>query len=420
MTLITRQADLDAFCRSLADAEFVTVDTEFMRDSTYWPRLCLVQVAGPEQAAAIDPLADGLDLAPFWSLLADESILKVMHAARQDVEIFQHDGRTMPKPVFDTQVAAMVCGFGESVGYETLVVSLAGQRLDKASRFANWAQRPLTDRQLEYALADVTHLRHVYTALRDRLAETGRSHWVEEEDAVLTDPATYDLDPERAWLRLKTRSDSPRFLAILKTVAAWREREAQRRDVPRAWVVRDETLLDIAAQAPATPEALSRSRGIPRGFAEGRLGRELLAAIAEGQAIPHEECPAPPRRRELQPGLAPVVDLLRVLLKAKCETHGVAQKLVAGGDDLEAIASGDDESVKPLHGWRREVFGEDALALRDGSVALALHDRRVALVPLDGASAASDGMTVIPSRRRSGGRRGRRARGGATPGAASP
>ncbi len=377
MTVITTQRELEEFCGELAGADFVAVDTEFMRESSYWPKLCLVQLAGPERAAAIDPLAPGIDLTPLYALMADERVPKVFHAARQDVEIFWHHGKVMPKPLFDTQIAAMVCGFGESVSYETLVLSLTGGRIDKLSRFTNWAQRPLTAQQIAYALADVTHLRGVYTKLRERLDATGRTAWVEEEDAILVDPKTYDLDPENAWERLRPRSDNPKFLAALRAVAAWREREAQRRDQPRNWVVRDDTLLDIAAQAPTTPEALARSRGLPKGFAEGRHGRELLDGIAAALALPASARPRPPARRDPPSGLGPVVDLLKVMLKLKCEEHGVAQKLIASGADLDAIAADDNADVPALHGWRREVFGEAALALKRGELALAVSGRRI-------------------------------------------
>jgi len=382
MTLITEQSELADFCAELATADFVTVDTEFMRESTYWPRLCLVQLAGPQTNAAVDPLAPGLDLQPLYDLMANDTVLKVFHAARQDIEIFLHQGKVMPRPVFDTQIAAMVCGYGESVGYETLVVSLTGRRIDKMSRFTNWSNRPLTPQQLSYALADVTHLRDVYIKLRERLDRDGRTAWVEEEDAVLVADGTYDLDPNNAWRRLRPRTDNPRFLAVLQAVAAWREREAQQRNSPRNWVLRDDTLLDIAAQAPKTPEALARSRGLPKGFAEGRHGKALLDAIAEGVAVPAAERPKPVLKADLPSSLTPVVELLKVLLKMSCDKHGVAAKLVANTADLEAIAMDDDADVAALHGWRREVFGETALALKHGRVALAIKGRELAVVPV--------------------------------------
>lgn len=382
MTLITTTEDLDAFCRRMKGSGYITIDTEFMREKTFWPKLCLVQIAGEEEAAAVDPLADGIDLAPLFDLLADPDVLKVFHAARQDVEIFHHLTGRIPAPLFDTQVAAMVCGFGESVGYETLIAKLAGARVDKSSRFTDWSNRPLTERQLTYALSDVTHLRPAYEKLRKRLAKTGRAHWLDEEIAVLTDPATYQVEPEEAWRRLKVRSDKPRFLAILRELAAWREREAQRKDVPRSRVLRDEALLEIASHAPATVDDLARTRGLGRSVAEGRWGQELLAAVQRGRDLPPGEGPSVEPRVEPPPGLAPIVELLRVLLKMKCEEQQVATKLVANAGDLEAIAADDEAPVPALRGWRRELFGEDALALKHGRLALAIRDKRVRIVPV--------------------------------------
>lgn len=412
MPLITEQDALNAFCRELAEVDYVTVDTEFMRENTYWPKLCLVQVGGPDRAAAIDPLAPDIDLTPLHELMANEKVIKVFHAARQDIEIFVHQGNVMPRPIFDTQVAAMVCGFGESVGYETLVGTLTGARIDKASRFTNWANRPLSQPQLDYALADVIHLRGVYERLREQLDQEGRTEWVEEEDAVLTDPATYSVDPERAWVRLKPRSDNRRFLVVLKALAAWREREAQQRNSPRQWVLRDDALLDIAAQAPTSPEVLSRSRGLPKGFADGRLGRAVLAAVDAALAMPESERPRLPAKPDLPAGLAPIVELLKVLLKANCERHKVAQKLVANGADLEALVADEAADVPALHGWRREVFGNDALALKRGELAMAVRGRGLALLPVenneDGILAADATGSVGIGVSRSGPRRSRR------------
>ncbi len=381
MTLITTTDALDAFCRKLAGAEYITVDTEFLREKTYWPQLCLVQVGGPDGAVAIDPLAEGIDLAPLFGVMTDPSILKVFHAARQDVEIFWHLSGSIPHPLFDTQVAAMVCGFGESVGYETLVTKLAGARIDKSSRFTDWSHRPLTERQLTYALSDVIHLRPAYEKLKRRLLRTGRAHWLEEEMAVLTDPATYRVDPETSWQRLKVRTHKPRFTAILRELAAWREREAQRRDLPRSRVLRDESLLEIAAHAPTSVDDLARTRGMGRGVAEGRQGAEIMGCVQRALALPDSELPRIEPREEPPPGLQPVVELLRVLLKMKCEANNVASKLVASAADLEAIAAGDEADVPAMHGWRRELFGEDALALKHGRIGLAVLDRRVRIVP---------------------------------------
>ena len=381
MTLITTNEALASFCRSLSEADYIAVDTEFLREKTYWPQLCLVQVAGPAAAAAIDPLAEGIDLAPLFEIMQDKRVLKVFHAARQDVEIFFHLTGAVPQPLFDTQVAAMVCGFGESVGYETLVTKLAGAKIDKSSRFTDWSQRPLTERQLTYALADVIHLRPAYEKLRRRLHRTGREHWLEEEMAVLNDSATYAVAPEEAWQRLKVRGGKPRFLGLLKELAAWREREAQRRDLPRNRVLRDEALLEIAAHAPTTVDDLSRTRGMGRGFAEGRQGADVLAAVDRGLAIPEDQLPRLEPRDEIPAGIAPVVEMLRVLLKMKCEDNHVASKLVASSSDLDAIAADDNACVPSMHGWRRELFGDDAIALKHGRIALAIVDRRVRIVP---------------------------------------
>jgi ribonuclease D len=389
MTLIDTTTELTAFCERQARAPFITVDTEFLRDSTYWPKLCLVQVGGPEEVAAIDALAEGIDLQPLYDLLLDPNLLKVFHAARQDMEIFhQLMGGKLPTPIFDTQVAAMVCGYGEQVGYDTLARKITGANIEKASRFADWSRRPLTDRQLAYALADVTHLREIYKNLRDRLAESGRAQWLDEEMALITDPATYETDPALAWLRLKPKSNDRKYLTILREVAAWRETEAQRRDVPRNRVLRDEQLQDIAAHAPTDADQLARTRGLNADFARGRLGEPLLKAVRGALAIPASERPAPPRKSEVPPGMGPLVDLLKVLLKAKSERHGVAQKLVATTPDLERIAADDDADVAALRGWRREVFGDDALALKHGRIALAARKDHVDIVRLDDPSSA--------------------------------
>src|SRR5271168_31102 len=301
MTVITDSSTLADFCGRLNTEVFVTVDTEFMRDRTYWPDLCLVQIAGTEAAAAIDPMAEGIDLAPMFELLANPQVLKVFHAARQDLEIFFLQGGRLPAPIFDSQVAAMVCGFGDSVSYETLAARLAGARIDKSFRFTDWSKRPLSDRQLTYALGDVTHLRLIYEKLSKRLHASGRERWVDEEMAVLTDPATYRLDPETAWMRLKPRSGSPKFLNVLKAVAAWRETEAQRRNLPRNRLVRDEALLEIAAQAPGNVADLSRTRTLSRGTAEGVVGEALLAAVARGLATPLDQAPKLADRPEVPP-----------------------------------------------------------------------------------------------------------------------
>jgi ribonuclease D len=384
MTLITDPAEAAAFLDRQRAADFITIDTEFMRESTYWPRLCLVQVAGPAEAAAIDPIAAGMDLAPLLALLADRAVLKVFHSARQDIEIFFHMMGAVPAPVFDTQVAAMVCGFGDAVGYETLVGKLAGATIDKTSRFTDWSHRPLTERQIRYALADVVHLRPAYEKLRRRLTRTGREPWLQEEMAVLTDPATYALEPAEAWRRIKTRSSDPRFLAILRELAHWREVEAQRRDLPRGRLLRDDALLEIAAHAPRSVEELARTRGLSRSMAGGWQGAGILAAVERGLAVPPADRPQGEGRRDLPSGIGPTVELLRVLLKMCCEDGGVAQKLVASASDLELIAADDEADVPALSGWRRKLFGEAALDLKHGRTALAIEDRKVKLVKVGG------------------------------------
>ena len=393
MEPITDTASLAEFCRRLAGTGFITVDTEFLRERTYWPVLCLVQVAGPEEARCIDPLAPGIDLAPLFELMADSSVLKVFHAARQDVEIFLHRSGKVPAPIFDTQIAAMVCGFGEAASYETLASKLARARIDKSLRFTDWAARPLSERQLHYALSDVTHLRVAYEKLASRLARTGRASWVAEEMALLAAPATYLVDPDEAWRRLRFRSTNPTFLAVLKELAAWREREARDRDLPRQRLVRDDALLEIAAHAPTTVEALGRLRGLPKGMADGRLGPAMVEAVNRALALPADRRPAMPERAELPRRLGPTVDLLKLLLKLKCDQHEVAPRLVAGAADLEAIAADDAADVPALHGWRRELFGEDALRLKHGRLGVALADRGegIRLIALENGDAAKAG-----------------------------
>jgi ribonuclease D len=382
MTTISDTASLASFCDRMSAEAFITVDTEFMRDKTYWPILCLVQVAGGSEAAAIDPLADGIDLKPLLDLMANERVLKVFHAARQDIEIVYNMSGAVPLPLFDTQVAAMVCGFGDSVSYETLAGKLAGARIDKSSRFTDWAHRPLTARQTEYALADVVHLRPVYEKLRANLERSGRGPWLDEEMETLTDPAIYRLDPAESWRRFKPRSGNRRFLAVLRELAAWRETAAQQRDLPRNRILRDESILEIAAHAPSNVAELSRSRGLGKGISEGKFGTEILAAIGRALALPESAYPELPQRHEPPPGIGPLVDLLRVLLKYRCEESGVAQKLVANSDDLEMIAADDGAPVRALTGWRRELFGRDALDLKQGRIALTAAGKRVSLVTL--------------------------------------
>ncbi len=377
---ITDTETLAAFCDRMRQERFVAVDTEFMRDRTYWPRLCLVQVAGAEEAVAIDALAPGIDLGPLVALMGDGNVLKVMHAARQDLEIFHRLGQ-LPRPFFDTQVAAMVCGFGEEVAYETLVNRIAKSQLDKSSRFTDWTRRPLSEAQIRYALGDVTHLRVIHEELAARIEASGRMPWVAEELEALLQPSLYEQPPEEAWRRLKLRSRDGRFIAIVQALAAWREREAQRRDLPRARVIRDDIMLEVAANRPQGVEEL---RALDRVNLDRESAAAVVAAVRNAMALPRSELPRLPEPVVLPRGIGPIVDLLRVLLKLRCEEADVAQRLVAGTADLEAIAVDDAAAdVPPLHGWRREIFGEDALALKAGRLAIAVQGRRPVVIRLD-------------------------------------
>jgi ribonuclease D len=382
MPIITTTAELAAACKRMSHFDVVTVDTEFMRETTYWPKLCVIQLASPEEAVIVDAMAPDIDLESFFKLMKNEKIIKVFHAARQDIEIVYHLGGLVPHPVFDTQVAAMVCGFGDSISYDQLVQRVSGARIDKSSRFTDWARRPLSDKQIEYALADVTHLRDVYKALSARLAEQGRTEWVREEMEVLTSPDTYRMEPEHAWKRLKLRVRKPVELAILQELAAWREREAQSRDVPRNRVIKDDAVYEIAQQQPTTPAALAQLRTVPKGFERSRAAEEILAAVKRALALPKEQLPKVPKHRPMPNGNGAAVDLLKVLLKMTSETHGVAAKVIATVDDLEAIAADDSADVPALHGWRRELFGEAALKLKRGAIALAVRKNHV--VALEG------------------------------------
>ena len=385
MKTLTTTEELTAFCQEAAKHDYVTVDTEFLRERTYYSKLCLIQLAfsgdGETDAVLVDPLADGLSLEPLYTLFRDESVVKVFHAARQDLEIFWVDAGVFPKPLFDTQVAAMVCGFGEQVGYETLVRKIVKQGLDKTSRFTDWSRRPLSDAQKTYALADVTHLRRIYEYLAAELDRSGRSHWVAEELQVLTDPATYDIRPQEAWRRIKTRTTSGKFLAVVRELAAFREDYAQRNNVPRNRVFKDDALVELASTKPRTGSDLGGSRLLLREARKGAIAEGILEAVGRGVNCPPEKQPKPDRSREklqVNPALA---DLLLVLLKAKTESSGVAAKLIAPSADLDAIAAG-QRDVAALTGWRREVFGADALRLCDGEIALAAQGQSVKVVSL--------------------------------------
>lgn len=382
MTPITTTEALRDFCAKLATAPFITVDTEFMRETTYWPKLCLIQAASATDAAIIDPLAEGIDLEPFLDLLRDPNILKVFHAARQDTEIFVKLG-AMPKPMFDTQVAGMAAGFGDQVSYEALVRQMLKQDVDKGSRFTDWARRPLSDAQLTYALGDVTHLAALYPKLRDRLVREGRLDWVMAEMEDLTDPDLYDTTPEKAWKRLKPKKFSAKYLAAFVATAVWRERAAQERDQPRGRILKDEAIDEIAAQGPTDPEAFNRLRSVPKGFGASRLGLELCAELKRVLADPEAHAPKLERPGHNQPAPPSVVELLKVLLKAKSDNAGVATKLLANVADLEKIALDDEADVDALKGWRRQLFGEDALKLKRGEIALVLNGPRVEVVEIE-------------------------------------
>lgn len=379
MEMITTTDELAAVCNRLAKHRVITVDTEFLRETTYYPLLCVVQMASADEAVVIDTLAKGIDLKPFFDLMANENVLKVFHAARQDIEIIFHRAGIIPHPVFDTQVAAMVLGYGDSIAYDQLVERITGHRPDKTHRFTDWSNRPLTQDQITYALADVTHLRDVFAALDADLNKRGRSEWVSEEMEILTSPKTYDFHPERAWERLKTRVRKPKELAVLMEVAAWREQEAQSRDVPRSRILKDDAIGDIATHAPTSLERLAGLRSLPKGFDKSKWGQDIVAAVKRGTARDLSTLPKLDKPRGNANGAA-TVELLKVLLRMTSERHAVASKVIATVDDLEQIAADDNADVGALHGWRRELFGEAALALKKGRLALAIDKGRVVRV----------------------------------------
>ena len=379
MDLVSTTEELAAVCSRMARHPFVTVDTEFLRETTYYPLLCVAQMASADEAVVIDALATGIDLAPFFALMENESVTKVFHAARQDIEIVWNMAQTIPHPIVDTQVAAMVLGYGDSISYDQLVQRITGDTLDKSHRFTDWTRRPLSDAQVTYALSDVTHLRDVYVALAADLEKRGRSSWVQAEMDILTSPETYRADPERAWERLKSRVRKPKELAVLIEVAAWREREAQTRDVPRGRVIKDEVIGDIAVQAPTTIERLGHLRSLPKGFERSRWGDQIIEAVKRGLERDQKTLPRLERFRPAPNGAA-TVELLKVLLRMTAERHGVAAKVIATVDDLDRIAADDEADIPALKGWRRELFGEKALALKHGRLALAVDKGRVVAV----------------------------------------
>ncbi len=381
MKLITTTPALAEACASLARHDFVAVDTEFMRETTFWPKLCLIQLAGPDEALIVDPLAPDIDLAPFYALMANEGVVKVFHAARQDIEIVHVQAGIVPHPIFDTQVAAMVCGFGDSISYVNLVKRVTGKELDKTSRFTDWARRPLSQKQLLYALGDVTHLRDIYEHLKTDLSKTGRAHWLGEEMATLTDPRTYVTHPEDAWKRLKLKVRNRTGLAVLIELAAWRERQAQAQNVPRNRILRDEALYDIANHAPTDVAKLSELRTLSEGFSRSARAREIVDVVKAGLGRDPKSVPPLHSGSPNQGDAGATIDLLRVLLKAAAQRHGVAPRLIADSDDLERIALEHEPNVPALSGWRRELFGENALRLKRGELALMMSDGEVTVLP---------------------------------------
>jgi ribonuclease D len=382
MRIVTSTDDLNSACQRLSTSDFIAIDTEFMREQTFWPQLCLVQLAMPEEALIVDPMAKGIDLAAFWELMANERVTKVFHAARQDIEIVYAKTGLVPHPVFDTQIAAMVCGFGESISYVNLVKKVTGVDLDKSSRFTDWSRRPLSDKQLSYALADVTHLRDIYRHLKAEIEASNRSDWLNEEMRVLTDSKTYAQHPDDAWQRLKLRVKNRKSLAVLMELAAWRERMAQSQNVPRSRILRDESLYDIANQAPTSPEQMSQLRTLSEGFSRSARAKDIVEAVKRGLDRDVKTVPPIARGQQLSAEATALIDLLRVLLKASAARHRVAPRLIASADDLEKIALDPEANVAALKGWRRQLFGEDALRLKRGEIALTLNKGEVATIPI--------------------------------------
>jgi ribonuclease D len=375
MSLITSNHELAEACRRLANHPFITVDTEFLRETTFWPQLCVVQIASPDEAIAVDALSESIDLSPVFALMANKAVVKVFHAARQDIEIIWNLAHLIPAPLFDTQVAAMVCGFGEQIAYGELVQSVCKVTLDKSSRFTDWSRRPLSEAQVNYAIADVTYLRDIYLYLRKRLESTGRLPWLTDEMAALTSADVYEQHPERAWERFRGRARRPRDLAVLMELAAWREAEAQARDVPRGRVLKDDVLVEIASAAPKTADELGNLRAFPRGMERSRAGTDILAAVQRGLA--RDPKTLPKIERERRNGNGATVELLKVLLRQVSEVHGVAAKMIATVEDLETLATNNRAKIPALSGWRREIFGEKALELIEGRLALTLEKGKV-------------------------------------------
>jgi len=383
MSVITTNEALNALCGRLSKSNYVTVDTEFLRDKTYYSKLCLIQIADDNEYHAIDTLAGGLDLAPFYDLMTNENVVKVFHAAKQDIEIFVNHANVVPKPLFDSQIAAMVCGFGDSIGYEKLVMALCNKTLDKSTRFTDWSRRPLTQRQIDYALGDVTHLRTIYKKLKEKLEQSGREHWLSEEIGDMLNIDTYTIQPRDAWKRIKIRNSNRRFNAIVHRIAEWREEEAQRRNIPRNRIMRDEVLLELSAVRPTHTNALTSIRGLGANFASSKSGKDIINAIKESLELPDDALPKISRRKPPSQNTDPIVELLKVLLKLVCKSENVAPKLLANVEDLEKIAESDDADVKALHGWRYDLFGKNAIALKNGEVAFAIKDGEIEIFPIE-------------------------------------
>ncbi len=383
MSVITSSEVLKALCDRLSTSEYVTVDTEFLRDKTYYSKLCLIQIANDDEYHAIDTLAPGLDLTPFYDLMENEKVVKVFHAATQDIEIFVNMAGVVPKPLFDSQIAAMVCGFGDSIGYEKLVLALCNKPLDKSTRFTDWSRRPLTERQIDYALGDVTHLRVIYKKLKLQLAQSGRENWLSEEITGLLDKDSYTIQPENAWKRIKIRNNNRRFNAIVHKIAEWREAEAQRRNIPRNRVMRDEVLLELSAVRPTHTNALTSVRGLGANFASSGGGEYIIKAIKESLDMPEDQLPVISRRKPPSQNTDPIVELLKVLLKLVCKSENVAPKLIANVEDLEKIAENDNADVRALKGWRYDIFGKDAQALKNGEVAFAIRNNEIVIFPIE-------------------------------------
>lgn len=383
MKLITDTKTLEEAVSALKKSDFITVDTEFMRESTFWPELCLIQIASPDTSFIIDPLSPNIDLGAFFSLMIDEKIVKVFHAARQDVEIIHKLSGKIPTPLFDTQVAGSVCGFGESVSYEQIVHRITGAHIDKTSRFTDWSQRPLSEKQLTYALADVTHLRDVYCFLKKQLEKNGRSHWIDDEMAILISPTTYDPPEEDAWKRIKGRIRKPRELAVLQKIAAWREREAKSRNVPRGRVLKDECLIEIATQQPKDVAALGRLRSISKGWERSASADNLLTAVREGLEVDTSSLPLIHKHTPLNDGTAAAIELLRVLLKLIADEQGIAPRIIAGGDELEKIAKRENyECIPAMHGWRYDLFGKKAVDMLEGRLGFYFNNGKILMKEL--------------------------------------